>query len=517
MSRRGVPARYVALCAVFTVLALPSPTLASLKPLDAACHTISMQLPKLTHWPKGEADVLVSRALLSKDQEQQIKSLLSLENPQFHKALNSGQNVDGIPRYLRVYEKYPSMYRLPRHAPFQRLGLSTPRLIFPDTELLPWEFTGTLREEQVPAFAALRGQLVRRKDGILVLSCGKGKTVLATAAFGWQQRPALAVVTQLFIAQQWKDALLQFTDIPEERIGLIGDGHDEWDRDFVVATIQTLAQKDFPWEFYRRFGLVFYDECHRLGAQQFGRVAPMFTGQRIGLTATLQRSDKMEQLFMFHLGSVFYEDKSQQLVPRVYFVRTPAEKNVKGFRWRSPHLNIAKVITHLSKMDYRQEFVLGLLVDAREKQRKILALSERKAELLELHERLEWCQQESGICVGSLHGRKMSEEVKQAALRKPIILATSQLVKEGLDKKDIDTLVLLYPQGSESFTEQSAGRILRLDDDKRPPVIVVLVDVGVYDGHPDRQPFTTKARRMEATFKKLGYEIVRGVDAITES
>jgi superfamily II DNA or RNA helicase len=484
-----------------------SPSCPCAKPLDGLCHHRSMRLPKLHEWPKAEADVLVRRSLLTAETEEGIKKLLRFDNPEFFSARSSGQDTEGIARYIKAYQKYPNAYRLPRHAPFQKLSIRTPRFVYPETQKLPWTFHGTLRDQQVPAFAAIEHQLIYRKDGILVLSCGKGKTVLATAAFGWQQRPALAVVTQLFIGEQWKNALLEFTDIPEDRIGYIGDGHAEWDKDFVIATIQTLATKDFPWQFYRRFGLVFFDECHRLGAQHFGRVAPTFTGQRIGLTATLNRTDKMEQLFMLHLGRVFYEDKQQDLVPRVYFERTTTDKNVKGFRWQSPKLNVSKVITHLSKLDYRQEFILDLLKDAYSKKRKILFLSERKQELHDLCKQLRKLKYDASVCVGG-----MKQEERTKALNSRIIGATSQLVTEGLDRKDIDTLLILYPQSSENFTEQSAGRILRLDDNKRPPVIVVLVDAGVYDDDRDNQPFTAKARRMEATFRRLGYDIRRGVD-----
>jgi superfamily II DNA or RNA helicase len=469
-----------------------------------------MKLPRLYDWPKAEADVPVKRALLSVEQEQRIQSLLRFPNPEFFKALNSGQNVEGLARYIFAYERYTGMYRLPRHAPWGKLGLQAPRLSVPTTDTLPWEFTGTLRDNQQAAFLALRDQLIYHKDGILVLSCGKGKTVLATAGFGWQQRPALAVVTQLFIAQQWKKALLEFTNIPAERIGMIGDGAAEWDKDFVIATIQTLAQKDFPADFYRRFGLVFYDECHRLGAQFFGRVAPMFTGVRIGLTATLERADRMQDLFMLHLGRVFYEDKEQQLVPRVYFRKTPVNKDVKGFRYRGK-LNTAKLVTHLSRLENRRAFVVDLIRKSQKKDRKVLVLSERKEELKALHE---LCGPTSAICVGSLDGKHMKQETKEAALDHPIILATSQLVKEALDKKEIDTLIIEYPQSSESFSEQSTGRILRLDDDKREPVILVLMDSGCYyeDGTGKKhRPFKAKCVAMERTFKRLGYDIVEGV------
>lgn len=481
-------------------------------PLDALWDDRQMKLPHVQEWPYVEADVPVSRAMLTGENERAIKKLLSFDNPEFFKALNNGHDVTGIARRIRAYEKHRQLYYLPRHAPFRKLGIREPRPRFPPTEKLPWEFTKKLRPDQHAPFAALKHQLIYKKDGVLVLSCGKGKTVIATAAFGWAQAPALAVVTQLFIAQQWKDALLSFTNIPEDRIGFIGDGKNEWDKDFVISTVQSLAKKeDLPPEFYRRFGVVFFDEVHRLGAPLFSRVVPVFTGVRIGLTATLERPDGMHKLFMLHVGKKFFEDRKQQLIPRVYFVHTPVQKNVSGFRqWgRSGKLSMAKIVTHLSRLDYRREFVIDLIREAHSKDRTVLVLSERVDELKVYQEVL---GEEAGLCIGAL-----SQVEREHSLNKPIILATAQLVKEGLDKPSIDTLLCEYPQSSEAFSEQAAGRILRVEDEKRPPKIVVLVDSGVYAANgrgsdsPRYYPFVAKAKKMQETFRKLGYEIMKPV------
>lgn len=478
--------------------------------LDPVWDDRGMRLPQLSSWALAEADVPVARTFLTAKHEDRIESFLSFDNPEYYKALNNGQDITDIPKTVRAYERYRQLYRLPRHTPFRKLGLREPRFAFPQTQELPWEFTGTLRDNQAAAYKALLHQLIYKKDGVLVLSCGKGKTVLATAAFGWQQRPCLAIVTQLFIAQQWKDALLQFTNIPEDRIGLIGDGHNEWDRDFVISTVQSLASKDdLPPEFYRRFVVVFMDEVHRLGAPLFSRVVPIFTGVRIGLTATLERPDGMHNLFMLHVGKPFFEDKQQQLIPRVYFIKTPIEKDVKGFRqWGgNGKLNIAKIITHLSKLEERRTFIRKKIQQAYGKDRKVLVLSER---IDELESHREFLGEDAGVCVG-----KVSQEDRQRALKKPIVLATAQLVKEGLDQPDIDTLLCEYPQSSEAFSEQSAGRILRVQNGKQAPVIVVFVDAGVYIMKQGERysPFITKALAMEKTFRRLGYEIIKGVES----
>jgi superfamily II DNA or RNA helicase len=172
-------------------------------------------------------------------------------------------------------------------------------------------------------------------------------------------------------------------------------------------------------------------------------------------------------------------------------------------------------VTHLSRLDYRQEFILDLLNDAYARGRKTLFLSERKEELQSLERALHLTHPKKvvGICVGSLEGKKMPQEDKERALACPIILATAQLVKEALDKKEIDTLIIGFPQSSASFAEQASGRILRLDDDKKPPIVVVLVDYDVYveEKGMKRRPFVQKAQQMQATFKRLGYKIIREV------
>ena len=534
--RRGLWIRAIALCAVFLFAAAPSlpsgrenAVQSRWNALDGAWHTFPftlMKLPQILPWPKAEADVVVGKAFLSPEQALSLRTYLTFSNPAYFQKLKEGADTTGVDPHIEVYEEYPTMFRVPRHTPFRKIGLPEPRPVFSETRKLEWEFTGKFRDKiQEEAFLALRHQLIYRQDGILVLSAGKGKTVLATAGFGWLQRPTLAIVTQLFIGEQWKESLLEFTNIPEERIGVIGDGKYDWrDKDFVIGTVQTLSKKDFPWKFYRNFGLVYFDEVHRLGAEQFGRVAPIFTGIRIGLTATLERSDKKHEIFMLHVGKVFFENKEQQLIPRIYFVKTLVKKDISGFRqWRQRRgqLNMAKIVTHLSRIETRQLQIRLLIYQAFVKDRKVLYISERKEELMAIESLLladDMCSREDvGICVGSLDGRKMEQDVRQAALRKPIILATSQLVKEGLDKPDIDTLIIGYPQSSEIFTEQAAGRILRLDDAKKRPVIVVLVDSGcfveeTYQGvWQKRRPFKRKAEAMRATFKKLGYEIVRDI------
>lgn len=458
---------------------------------------------------------------LTPDVQGRLKRALTFQLPTPY--LSRGLTTDSP--VVTAYSEKEGYLLLPRHLPWEEFGLAPPIRRFlarQCTRPVTVHFIGTLRDSQHEAAQALYTRLAQAEDGILSLSCGKGKTVLALAAWCQAKRPGLAIVPTLQIADQWVQRLKEFTDVSDEQIGRVGGGRNEGDRDFVVATIQTVAQKQFGRDFYRRFGVVFFDECHRLGAPGFSITGGLFPGVRIGLSATWRRADGLESLFRLHLGNVFYEDHGQELIPEVYFVRTAVTLDLAKFRlWgRKGDVNFAKVVTTLARNEERQQQVLTLIEEAVSVDRKVLVLGDRKEELAMYADALSGRNIDCGLCVGSLDGWVLPQQDRNRALERRVVLATSQLVKEGLDQKDIDTLIILYPKSNQAFAEQAAGRILRTHTGKAQPIIIVLVDDGctkrrtVYDelgvSHTViDHPFTLQCTAMERHFRKLGYRIVR--------
>lgn len=481
----------------------------------------------------------VQKSRLPDDLLQDMRCALTFNNGAYFQAQKRGAPTTGIPRHLYAFTEDKKYLYLPRHFPWTDFPLSIRATVIDSdavnyARIKPVKIKAKIRSDQREVFPLYQEQINRGKDGILSLAPGKGKTVLSVLAWASMRHtePALAIVTTLTIGGQWKDRLLECTNISEDDIGYIGDGKMQWkNKKFVIATLQSLAQKQFPPEFYTRFGVIFFDECHRLGAPSFGKVAGLFSGTRIGLSATWARADGLEKLFMLHLGQVFYEDREQVLNPDIYFVRTPVELDLKKFRmWgrgrQQGDINHARVLTHLSRLSERQAFILRFVNDAYSQGRKVLVLGDRKEELVTLKESIG--HGNCGICVGSLDGRSLKREEQQDALSKPIVFATSQLVKEGLDQPDIDTLIICYPQSNAAFAEQAVGRILRRDKGKKKPIVVVLCDSGLWiEGQPSLAdwtwggttgrrnmkvyPFKRTCERMQATFKKLGYNVVRKV------
>ncbi len=156
--------------------------------------------------------------------------------------------------------------------------------------------------EQVHPFpyqqAALDAWLLEKR-GVVVLPTGAGKTILAILALSRVSRPALVVVPTLSLMYQWKKELERFFHAP---VGLIGGGH----HDRELLTVTTYDSAALHTEFYgNRFGLLIFDECHHLPSptNRFiaeGSIAPF----RLGLTATLERTDGGEKIIFDLVGPV---------------------------------------------------------------------------------------------------------------------------------------------------------------------------------------------------------------------
>ena len=75
--------------------------------------------------------------------------------------------------------------------------------------------------------------------------------------------------------------------------------------------------------------------------------------------------------------------------------------------------------------------------------------------------------------------RSQNEAQRAVQLQRPVLLCSYNMADEGLDKKELDTLVMATPK---SKVEQCIGRILRQCDTKQFPLVVDVADEGFYYG-----------------------------------
>ncbi|HSG27419.1 MAG TPA: DEAD/DEAH box helicase family protein, partial [Candidatus Krumholzibacterium sp.] len=320
--------------------------------------------------------------------------------------------------------------------------------------------------------------LLEHGNGVLALACGKGKTVVSIMAWCDLETPALIVVHTRDLMKQWKERILEFTSLKEEDIGIYQGQKEDWQKPVCIAMLKTLALRSrefsLPDGFQEHFGVVIYDEVHNIGAPFFHDCASVGRGLRWGLSATHEREDGLDALYKYHLGPVVYENLEQDIVPETYFVRldtTIPFDIIPTLKDRTGELNLAKLQTWLAGLPGRNADISKTIQNALNDDRKILCLSNRV-------EQIDLLTEQFGELASKIHG-SVGKEREGALHRTDLVFATTSLAKEGLDRKDLDTAMLLLPVTRESMFRQILGRIQRSSKDKRVPVFVVFEDKNI--------------------------------------
>ena len=333
-----------------------------------------------------------------------------------------------------------------------------------------------------------------RRDKILCLSCGKGKTVLSLhAAVQCGLLPVLVVVPKRLLGQ-WVTRISEAWGIPRKKIGRAQQTEFRWKGlPIVVASVHTLARRAevYPEEFWSSFRVAIFDECHYLATPSLHVVCSLLSCERWGLTATLKRPDGMDWVLHLHLGKVCYENLEQPLKPVVYFVWTGVhyKGNWAGFRRQ------ARLWTWMGANKGRNQLISSVVEKCYSNGRQLLILGERRKNLKHLHE---VCTADSKGLI--LHETKQREKI----LKRQVVFATQHLAKDGLDKQTLDTLLVLCVFGSEGRFRQSCGRILRELYDggtKKQPKVFIFVD--------NIEAIVKMAVKLEQYAQELGFKTKR--------
>lgn len=453
------------------------------------------------------AMVHVPKAVLDVDR---VRAELTIKNDTYWQTLSMGAPVEGMEPAFELWEEDEETMRLPRHYLEQR------RSGFPVLrgEPPPWVDLRRPWGKTLRHAITLRGRVQREAsealtatsdDKIISLACGKGKTVVALHAASEGNRfPLLIVVHTNALMDQWRanydehgeliGGIKKFYGLGDDEIGHIQGPKSDWKgKKVAIAMLHSLVLKEFEFEFYRYWRTVVFDEVHRLGAHFFAKAASMFPGERWGLSATVEREDRMDLVFRMHLGRVVYEDLSQPLDPDVFFVNTGVQADMSKFTMRSGRANLSKLQTWLSEHEKRNALILDWIRRAYRQGRTIIVLGERLAQLHEMAEALQAEGMDASVYVGAT-----KKDDRREALKSRIVFATQQIAKEGLDKGALDTEFILVPFGGKGRLQQSVGRILRKHDTKKKPVVVVFEDsIGI---------ISALSRKMRRFMRGFGYE-----------
>lgn len=377
---------------------------------------------------------------------------------------------------------------------------------FPFVDLRPQfgkaEFEDLVEPRNEEQWAAWRA-LSANNNGILNLGCGKGKTKLALKKIAQMGVPTLVIVPDGGMLEQWKQSIHGSDRTPPGlrvggELGIIQGSTFDWKKPLTLSLVTTLALKirdgRVPGELFRHFGLIIYDEVHQIGAPVFSQTSWPFYGDRIGLTATVQREDGLDPIYRYHIGEPFFTDLKQDLVPYIYFQKTPTELD-HGLALRNDKTNISLLRSMLGRSETGNIYRYWAIREALEKGRKILCLSHSKDQLRLLHAAFPG----AGLIISETDREDRLRVLRESQL----CFAIAKLGTTGVDDDRLDTLFWLTPFRSLNSLQQSIGRVQRALEGKPHPVVVIFEDVAV-------PALKGMCQRLKSTFRswKFNFDVL---------
>jgi superfamily II DNA or RNA helicase len=325
------------------------------------------------------------------------------------------------------------------------------------------------------------------KGGIIKLTCGGGKTILAIAIACMLGLKTLVLVHKEFLLDQWKEKIEAFTNAT---VGIIRQKSFQTDFDIVIGMIHSISAINYDQNILNEFGLVILDEVHHLGSNMFSKTLLKTSAEyTIGLSATPERQDGMMKVVNSWIGNIIYQMKKKYdyrvFIKKIMF-RTNDFLFKEKKRWINGEMrpNHTKMNENLSLINSRTNLIIKLIDSLRSLGRKILILSSRIDHLTKIKngvdKLIKEADEEHIYNTYYYMGSTKKGERKMAEKDGDIIFATLQLAEEGLDIDRLDTILLALPIKQQKTVTQSIGRILRkdkLDDLTSIPLVIDISDL----------------------------------------
>ena len=429
-----------------------------------------------------------------------IKRLAAFKNPEFFRAQAMRMPIYDKPRVICCAELTDEYVALPRGCEnalremLENVGV--------DYEIedktgrgsaIPVSFVGELREEQLPAAAALIGN----DTGVLSATTAFGKTVIASYLISQRKISTLILVHTGALLTQWKKSLeefLQFDIVPPEKpkgrgrrtpwspIGLLGAQKDSLHGIVDVAMIQSALSEGETKDFVKNYGMVIVDECHHVSAVNFEKVLKNVNAKYVyGLTATPTRQDGHHPIIFMQCGPIRYRvdpkeiaDKrpfEHYLIPRFTSFRTVKNQTITA------------LYKELADNRSRNELIIEDVVAAIKENHTPIILTERREHVEALKQLL------SGKCkniitlVGTASQKERRDTTEQLASipdsDELAIIATGKYVGEGFDFPRLDSLFLALPIAWKGKVAQYVGRLHRNFEGKAEVRVYDYVDIHV--------------------------------------
>jgi len=455
----------------------------------------------------GKKGYTIPKNILLKEDEEFLRKDLFVKPIIFGTNFGGKGGDDGS--IFPVFRENANKIYLPRFYGIQRYGLPL-RSEIDAGEDISIEFTKPLRDYQEKIIDVYMkyvdssicvGSTEKGHGGILEVPCGRGKTIMALKIISLLKKKTLIIVHKEFLMNQWIERITDF--LPTATVGKIqGSTFDVEGKDIVIGMVQTLYDKDYAADAFSCFGLTIIDEVHRIGSEQFSRTLfKTITPYMLGISATVDRKDKLTRVLHMFIGDKIYSEKREDddlvSVRAVRYISNDPEFNEVDVDFRG----MPKYSTMISKLcEYgpRSDFIIRIIKDlvAEEPENQIMILCHNRSLLSYLYDGIV----HRNIAPVGYYVGGMKQANLQETEGKQIVLATYAMAAEALDIKSLSTLIMVTPK---TDITQSVGRILRVKHEN--PIIVDIVD--------SHDLFENQWKQRRRFYKKCNYRI-REIDSM---
>lgn len=400
----------------------------------------------------------------------------------------------------------------------------------PEEPTLPPPQPHVIQQEALTALATTRRE--GNRSGLVVMATGLGKTWLAAFDVArMQSRKVLFVAHREEILKQAKATFRRIR--PNARLGYYRGGRYESDAEVLFASIQTLGTARHLERFARSaFDYVVVDEFHHAAAATYRRVIDHFEPDfLLGLTATPERTDGGSLLALCGENLVYRCDlfdgirrAPDRLVPFHYF-GIPDDVDYQAIPWRSRRFDPEELEQALATTK-RADNALDQWRTRAGTRTLAFCCSMVHADFMAAHFR------DAGVQAVALHSGPTSApratSLDAFAAGEIEVLFTVDILNEGVDIPDTDTVLMLRPTASRIVFLQQLGRGLRAAEGKEHLTVVdyignhrsfklkpsVLLGLGPGDAHLRAALRRLQEKEYEALELPPGCEVTYELEAI---
>jgi superfamily II DNA or RNA helicase len=395
-----------------------------------------------------------------------IRSQLGVPNPELIKGRITGKEPDpSVPRWISfLQENADGSVTAPRgairiirqvlHSQRQPLQIKDNRSFGSSLELKPLD--GLRDYQRQGAY-----ELLSRGQGLGILPCGGGKTIMALGALSLIKRTTLVVVPTRDLVEQWAESAEGHLGVKPQILG--AGKHDIGP--FTIATKDALSYHRERLDL-SSFGVCVVDEAHQVPTKIFQRLMHHIPAAwRLGLTATPDRPDGLGKLVELSFGERLVERSVPELLrdgwlvlPEVIGIPTTFEYDLPP--WEERYMKDYHRMTNAIVTDHRRNKQLVDLIC--QQTQPTLVLSNRKDHCQKLAEMANRRGLGSIEVLTSDKGKKHRNDALRRMRKGELqtIVATS-LADQGLDIRRLTIGILALPERSPLQLTQRAGRFMR--------------------------------------------------------